>query len=353
MGKRAPRLPVASAERIRVTITDSDWRRIEKAYGQKLSLEARRDIHEKTQEFVDLAEFEQNAELVSDARDRITTIMGAASSLRSTIDSGIHDADIYACSLIKKHLWKQRDAKKQKEGDAVKKRRRKKDDPLRNISSGMRLLIFASQDALRDVASLVVSAIRTGTEAGSGTSGTVGSALTGTHGTLTLNADGSYSYVVNNNDAAVQALNTGGTLTDTFTYTVKDPGGLLTNTAQLTITINGADDAPVGVDDTGSATEAGTLNATPGSNATGNVLTRGFSKGEAWDRWIVRLTSIAEKHGLPWRVRKDSDEQSRSSPFVEFVWALQRFVPDAHRRKHSRGAVAGAIVAARQRNRVG
>jgi VCBS repeat-containing protein len=307
MGKRAPRLPVASAggkeeeeRRKVVAITDSDWQRIEKAYGQKLSPKVRRDIHETTQEFVDRAEFEQNAELASDACDRISIIAKAASSLRSALNDGDHDADVYARTLIKKHLWKQRDAKKQKEGDAVKKRRRNKDDPLRNISSGMRLLIFASLDALRDVAPLVVSAIRTGTKAGSGTSGTVGSALSGTHGTLTLNADGSYAYVVNNNDTAVQALNTGGTLTDTFTYTVKDPGGLLTNTAQLTITINGADDAPMG----------------------GNVLTNdtddakdwGFSKGEAWDRWIVRLTSIAEKHGLPWRVRKDSDKQSRSSP---------------------------------------
>src|SRR5262249_15674711 len=77
----------------------------------------------------------------------------------------------------------------------------------------------------------------------------------------------------NNNDAAVQALNVGQALTDTFTYTVKDPGGL-TDTAQLTITINGADDAPAGVDDSGSATEAGgTFNATPEANATGNGLT--------------------------------------------------------------------------------
>ena len=93
-------------------------------------------------------------------------------------------------------------------------------------------------------ASLAVSAIRTGADGGSGTAGTVGAALTGAHGTLTLNADGSYTYVVNNSDAAVQALNTGDTLTDTFTYTVNDPGGL-TDTAQLTVTINGADDAPV------------------------------------------------------------------------------------------------------------
>jgi hypothetical protein len=68
MGKRAPKLPVASAggreeeeeeeRRKVVAITDSDWQRIEKVYGQKLSPKARRNIHEKTQEFVDRAEFE-------------------------------------------------------------------------------------------------------------------------------------------------------------------------------------------------------------------------------------------------------------------------------------------------------
>ena len=51
MGKRAPKLPVASAggggeeRRKVVAITDSDWQRIEKAYKQKLSPKARRDIH--------------------------------------------------------------------------------------------------------------------------------------------------------------------------------------------------------------------------------------------------------------------------------------------------------------------
>jgi hypothetical protein len=229
MGKRTPKLPAASAVRERVTLSDGDWQRIESAYGQKLSAEARKDIHEKTQQFVDRAEFERNAEPVSDARDRINAIIGAAGSLRSALDGGDRDADVHARTLIKKHL--------RKEGDAVKKRRMKKDDSLRKISSDLGLLIFASQDALREL-----------------------------------------------------------------------------------------DDAK----------------------------DQGFSKGEAWDRWIVRLTSIAEKHCLPWRVRKDSDKQSdRQSPFVEFVWALQQFVPDAHRQKHSRGAVAVAIVAARRRIRVG
>src|SRR5262249_60002960 len=82
----------------------------------------------------------------------------------------------------------------------------------------------------------------------------------------------SYSYVVNNNDTAVQALNAGQSITDSFNYTVKDPGGL-TDTAVLTITINGVDDAPVANNDAGVATEAGgTLNGTAGSNATGNVI---------------------------------------------------------------------------------
>jgi hypothetical protein len=255
MGKRAPKLPVASAgageeERPKwrgkatsvprqgffrlltrkvVDITDNDWQRIEKAYGQKLSPEVRRDIREKTQEFVDRAEFEKNAEPVSDARDRINTIMGAAGSLRSALDGGDHDADVYARTLIKKHL--------RKKGDAIKKRRRKKDDPLRGISSDIRVLIFASQDALRE-------------------------------------------------------------LNDT-----KDEG---------------------------------------------------FKKGDAWKRWIRRLTSIAKAHNLPGGARKDSDKQSGShaSPFVEFVWALQQSVPKAHRRS-SRGALAGAIVGARRQNRVG
>jgi VCBS repeat-containing protein len=73
----------------------------------------------------------------------------------------------------------------------------------------------------------VVSALRTGTEAGSGTAGAVGAALAGTFGSLTLNADGSYTYVVDETNTAVQALRvTGQQLTDVFTYTMQDAGGL-------------------------------------------------------------------------------------------------------------------------------
>ena len=123
-------------------------------------------------------------------------------------------------------------------------------------------------------AALVVSAIRTGTEAGTGTAGTVGSSLVGAYGILTLNSDGTYTYVVSDSNATVQALNVGGTLTETFTYTVKDPGGL-TDTAQLVITINGANDAAViSGAITGSVTEAGGVNnGTPGTPTVTGTLT--------------------------------------------------------------------------------
>jgi VCBS repeat-containing protein len=58
------------------------------------------------------------------------------------------------------------------------------------------------------------------------------------HGTLVMHADGSYSYTLDNTDPAVNALNDGQTLTDTFTYSVSDGHGG-TDSAKLTITIRG------------------------------------------------------------------------------------------------------------------
>ena len=105
-------------------------------------------------------------------------------------------------------------------------------------------VLFNDTDPDNANAQLTVSAIRTGTESGTGTSGTVGLALAGAHGTLTLHGDGSYTYVVNDGDSDIQALNSGQSVSDVFTYTVSDPGGL-SDQAQLVITIQGADDAPV------------------------------------------------------------------------------------------------------------
>ncbi|WP_436216266.1 VCBS domain-containing protein, partial [Bradyrhizobium sp. LjRoot220] len=127
-------------------------------------------------------------------------------------------------------------------------------------------------------ASLVVSAVRTGPESGSGAAGTVGTALVGTHGSLTLNADGSYSYNLNDSDTDTNALADGVTVTEVFTYTIRDPDGL-TDTAQLTITITGTNDAPVAVADTNAGDAVVESGVNPGNtpfggdpSATGNVL---------------------------------------------------------------------------------
>ncbi len=66
--------------------------------------------------------------------------------------------------------------------------------------------------------------------------------VTGDYGTFVSNADGSYSYTLNNGNALVQGLDVGGTLTETFNYTMKDADGD-TCTATLTITITGATDS--------------------------------------------------------------------------------------------------------------
>jgi VCBS repeat-containing protein len=103
--------------------------------------------------------------------------------------------------------------------------------------------------------------------------GSVSSVVNGTYGSITIDANGSYIYTIDDTNAAVQALRINGqTLDDVFTYTVTDAGGL-TSTTQLTVTIRGRNDNPVGVNDTNTAVEAGGVtNGTAGTNPTGNVL---------------------------------------------------------------------------------
>ena len=70
--------------------------------------------------------------------------------------------------------------------------------------------------------------------------GTVGASLAGIYGHLTLNADGSYSYVADNS-SAISSAPTGSHLQDAFAYTVSDGNGG-TATGTLTVTL---DRAPV------------------------------------------------------------------------------------------------------------
>ncbi|MFY9142153.1 VCBS domain-containing protein [Sulfuricurvum sp.] len=74
--------------------------------------------------------------------------------------------------------------------------------------------------------------------------------VVGKYGTLVVNGEtGEYTYTIDNANGAVDALNIGDSVEESFTYTVSD--GSLTNTATLSITVNGSNDAPVAVSEGG------------------------------------------------------------------------------------------------------
>ena len=74
--------------------------------------------------------------------------------------------------------------------------------------------------------------------------GTVDGTTNGTYGSIELNNDGSYSYSLDNTNPAVNSLGVNETLAETFSYTISDGEGG-TDTATLSITINGSNDAPI------------------------------------------------------------------------------------------------------------
>ncbi|HWA91727.1 MAG TPA: VCBS domain-containing protein [Rhizomicrobium sp.] len=80
------------------------------------------------------------------------------------------------------------------------------------------------------------------------TTGSLGASLSGQYGSLTLNADGTYSYTAG---AGTDSLGVGESVTDVFTYTVHSGSSDFTQT--ISIVINGTNDTP---DITSSATSA-------------------------------------------------------------------------------------------------
>ncbi|MFM1990586.1 MAG: hypothetical protein RJA99_3543 [Pseudomonadota bacterium] len=88
-----------------------------------------------------------------------------------------------------------------------------------------------------------VQGVRAGSDTTLPALGSTDVPVAGRHGTIVVGPDGRYAYRVDVNNADVQALKPGQTLTDVFVYTVRDPAGL-TSTTTITITIDGVNDAP-------------------------------------------------------------------------------------------------------------
>lgn len=97
-------------------------------------------------------------------------------------------------------------------------------------------------------------------------SGGVGSAVTGTYGTLVLCADGSYSYTPNDAGAALPSQQRA---QDVFSYTIQDTAGA-TSTAAITINLIGLNHAPTANADARSIDENGRI--TDGQAIRGDTL---------------------------------------------------------------------------------
>jgi VCBS repeat-containing protein len=120
-------------------------------------------------------------------------------------------------------------------------------------------------------------------------------ASTGGHGTFTMTAAGVWTYTLNEANGAVQALNVGDTLIDTFTVTTVD------GTAQVvTITISGSNDAAIiSGATTGSVIEAGCVaHAAPGTLiATGMLTDTDVDNAPNLFMAVAAPTASASGHG--------------------------------------------------------
>jgi VCBS repeat-containing protein len=84
----------------------------------------------------------------------------------------------------------------------------------------------------------------TDADAGDGKTVTTLGAFAGVYGSLTLSANGAWTYTLDNGDPQTRALAQGASASELFSYTMQDTAGA-TSTATLTITITGTNDAPV------------------------------------------------------------------------------------------------------------
>jgi hypothetical protein len=73
-------------------------------------------------------------------------------------------------------------------------------------------------------------------------------------------------------------------------------------------------------------------------------------EGDEWRSWISELNRIAKDNGLPFEVRKDAGNKSKSdkpSPFTSLVKELQSCLPRECRRRHTHSAGALAVAISR------
>ena len=166
-------------------------------------------------------------------------------------------------------------------------------------STALNQVLVNDTDVDGDV--LTVSAIKgTGVTA---TTVTTTATVNGKYGSLTINANGSYTYNLSN--PAVDSLRQGEQVLDVFTYTASDGKGGTSNST-LTLTITGVNDAPIAVNDVNSISEGTTSITSTSANQVlkndsdvdRNPLTVSTIKGTAVSATAVTTTATVNgKYG--------------------------------------------------------
>ncbi len=112
------------------------------------------------------------------------------------------------------------------------------------------------------------------------------------YGTLNLNPDGNYTYVLNNNSNKVQALAEGEVVEETISIVVTDEGGNQLQTT-ITIKITGQNDAPV--IDVGKTAEVATIIEEDTAPATGTIVATDVDEG---DELTYKLKGDTDEDGV-------------------------------------------------------
>nr|WP_172562392.1 VCBS domain-containing protein [Vibrio furnissii] len=159
-------------------------------------------------------------------------------------------------------------------------------------------------------------------------------------GTLTIDAEGNWTYVVDNDNATVQGLNAGETIVETYTVATADGK----DTQTITITINGAaDDSSITLDTGDSATGSVTEDVDTDAETEGVQLevNRPLERDRCGWRWRVQHhANVHKQHSGRRSSTGYVDHRCRGQLDVR-GGQRQRDRPRPERRRDNRGNLHG------------
>ena len=141
------------------------------------------------------------------------------------------------------------------------------DDADDTVLDGTNLIVQAKADTSRPENPAVVGDspfTPSGSYANGGNSGK-GTMIQGAYGKLYLKTDGTWTYEVDNGEAHVDALKSGETVNDVFTFRVENKG-IYSNLSTITLTVNGSNDNPVLASQFTASTDSEVVEGADGSN---------------------------------------------------------------------------------------